>query len=116
MIKLSELDKDVNVMYCERIYTVEEVKNDLRYFTDDEEINLYTVTEYHASIDSASLIDEALDSVYESGMYEDWNEMIKQDVTEEDVQKVQAIFDDIFSRSTDQNITYYEDKKIVIDI
>ena len=116
MIKLSELDKDAKVTYGERVYTVEEVRNDLGYFTDDEEINLYTVTEHHASIDAASLIDEAFDSVYESGMYEDWDERIKQDIKEEDIQKIQAVFDEILSRNKEQNIAYYEDEKIEIDV
>ena len=115
MVKLSELDKNTKVMYGERVYTVEEVRNDLRYFTDDEDINLYTTTEYHASIDAASFIDAALDCVYENEMYEEWDERIKQDVTDEDVARIQAVFDELFSRNKDQNIAYYEDEKIVID-
>ena len=102
-------------LYCEHVYTVEDVRNDLKYFTDDEDIKLYTVTKQHANIDAANLINEALDSVYENGMHEDWDEIIKQDVTEEDVQRVQAVFDELFSKGGDQNITYYADKEIEID-
>jgi hypothetical protein len=116
MVKLSELDKDVKVSYNERIYTVEEVMNDLRYFTDDEDINLYTTTEHKASIDAASFIDAVFDSVYENGMYEDWDERIKQDIKEEDVKKIQAVFDEILSRNEEQNISYYECEKIEIDV
>lgn len=116
MVKLSELDKDTKVIYGETVYSVEDVRNDLAYFTEDEERKLYTTTEYHAHIDAAALIDTAIEDENCSGnMYEDWDEKIKFDITDEDIQKIQAILDDILSRDTEQNTTYYEGKEIEID-
>lgn len=114
MVKLSELKDDVKLI-SERgtIRDVEEVKVNLEWFKDEI---FFTTTEHHASVDAASFIDEAFDCVYENGMYEDWDEIIKQDITEEDVQKVQAVFDDILSRGGDQNIAYYPDKEVEIDV
>lgn len=115
MIKLSELKND-DVLIDENnwVTTVEEVKSDLAYFRDKEK-KLYTTTKYYASVDAASFIDEAFDSVYENGMYEDWNEMIKQDITEEDVKKIQAVFDEILDRNKSQNIAYYQNEKVEVD-
>ena len=116
MIKLSELKDDVIVIdENNQVYTVGEVKNDLKYFKDEEK-KLYTTTEYQASVDAASMIDEALDSVYENEMYEDWDQLIKNDITEEDVKKVQAVFDEILSRGGDQNIAYYQDEEVEVDV
>lgn len=116
MVKLSKMDKDEKVMFGESIYTVEEVINDLSYFTSDEDRKLYTTTKYHASIDAASMLDSAIDSEYEYQMYEDWDESVKQDITDSDIEKIQVILDEIFSRNKSQNITYYENEEIEIDI
>ena len=114
MVKLSELDNDVKVSYNERIYTVEEVRADLRYFTDDEDIKLYTTTEYHASIDAKSMLEIAIEYEYDN-MYEDWDERILNDITDEDIGRIQAVITTILLRSEDQNIAYYEDEEIEID-
>ncbi len=116
MIKLSELKNDAKIIdenNC--IYTVEDVKNDLLYFKDKEK-KLYTTTEYQASVDAASVIEETFDCVYENGMYDDWDEIIKNDVTEEDVAKIQAVFDEILSRGGDRNITYYQNEEVEVDV
>ena len=115
MIKLSELKDDVIVVdENNRIYTVEEVKNDLKYFRDKSK-GLYTTTEYHASIDARSMLEDALEYEYDN-MYEDWYERVKDDITDEDVQKMQAVFDEILSRSGDQNIAYYQNEEIEVDL
>lgn len=114
MIKLSELDKDTKVMYGESVYTVEEVRNDLGYFTNNEDRKLYTTREYHANIDARKMLETAIQNEYDN-MYEDWFECIIGDIKDEDIEKIQAILDDIFSRNKGQNIAYYEDEEIEID-
>lgn len=115
MIKLSELDKDTKIMYGESIYTVEEVSNDLQYFTDDEDKKLYTTTKYHANIDARDMLETAIENEYCDNMYEDWDECILADITEGDIEKLQTILDDIFSRNKEQNTAYFEDEEIEID-
>ncbi len=115
MIKLSELkNEDKIIDENSNIYTVEEVKNDLRYFTDREK-KLYTTTEYHASIDARTVLENSFESEYENNMYEDWIDSILGDITDEDVEKVQIVIDGILSRNKSQNIAYYEGERIVID-
>ena len=114
MIKLSELKNDAKIIdenNC--IYTVEDVKNDLLYFKDKEK-KLYTTTEYQASVDAISMLEDALECE-DNNMYEDWYERVKEDITDEDVQRIQAVFDEILSRSRDQNIAYYQDEEIEVD-
>lgn len=109
MIKLSELKDDVNVIDENlSIYTLEEVKNDLLYFKGKK---IHTTTEYRAGIDARDMLESAIESEYDN-MYEDWNEHVLDDVTEEDIIKVQTILDDILSRSEDQNIAYYQNEEI----
>lgn len=45
-------------------------------------------------------------------MYEDWNERILDDVTDEDIAKLQAVLDDILNRAQEQNTAYYQDKEV----
>ncbi len=114
MIKLSELGKDTKVMDDECVYTVEEVRNNLRYFKDTKDTKLYTTTEYHANIDAEDMLESAIESEYEQQMYEGWYEGILDDITDEDIEKIQAILDDIFSRNKENNIAYYQGQEIDI--
>lgn len=114
MIKLSELKNDAKIIdenNC--IYTVEDVKNDLLYFKDKEK-KLYTTIEYQAGIDARVMLEDALE--YEDdNMYEDWYERVKEDITNEDIQKIQAVFDEILNRNKEQNIAYYQDEEIEVE-
>ncbi|NLJ82316.1 MAG: GTP-binding protein, partial [Bacteroidales bacterium] len=78
------------------VYTVEEVKNDLKYFAKGKK--LYTTIVYHASIDARTVLEDSFESEYENNMYEDWIDFIINDITDEDVEKVQAVIDEILSR------------------
>jgi hypothetical protein len=114
MIKLSELENEVIVIdenLC--IYTVGEVKNDLKYFRDKNK-KLYTTTKYHASIDALDMLEMAVENEYCNNMYEDWDDYILKDITNEDIEKIQIILDDILSRNKEQNTAYYEDEEIDI--
>lgn len=116
MIKLSELENNSKVIDENlNVYEVEDIKNDLKYFKDKEK-KLFTTREYHANIDAGDMLNNAIEELYENEMYKDWNEAIKADITEEDIEKIQKVLDDIFSRAEEQNISYYQDKEVMIDI
>lgn len=115
MIKLSELKDDVIIIdENSSIYTVEDVKNDLRYFKDIDK-KLHTTKEYHASVDARDMLESAFECEYDN-MYEDWYESILDDITDEDIGRIQAVITTILLRSKDQNIAYYPDEEIEIDI
>ena len=115
MIKLSELENDVIVIGddLDSVYTIKDIKDDLQDW-QDEGIKFYIAKEYHANIDARSMLESAIDSEYEHEMYEDWDEKIWEDITEEDIEKIQVILDDIFSRGKDKNISYREGEEIDI--
>lgn len=115
LIKLSELKNDVIVMDENlNTYTVEEVKNDLQHFKDENK-KLYTTTEYHAHIEARGMLEDAIECEYCNEMYEDWDERILDDITDDDVEKIQDILDEILSRNKEQNTSYFQDKEIEID-
>ena len=93
--------------------TVEDILADIDSYRNEE---IYTTTEHHASFDAESIIDSAIENEYENGMYEDWDDSIKADITKADIEDLQKIFDRILARNPSSNIAYEADKLIEIDI
>lgn len=116
MIKLSGL-KDDEIVIDENlnVYEVSDAKYYIKNNIDQFE-KLYITTEERASFDAESILDSAIDDVYQDLMYEDWDESIKMDITKDDIKKIQAVLDDIIERGGDQNIAYFKSKEIEIDI
>lgn len=115
MIRLSELAVDAKVIDENlSVYDVAELKDDLQYFKDKDK-KLYTVTEYQAGIDARDMLESAIESEYDN-MYEDWEERILDDITDDDIGKLQDILDDILSRGRDQNIAYYQNEEVEVDL
>lgn len=114
-VKLSTLTKDTIVLADDecRVSTVQDVLDDLEYYKTKE---IYTTTPYKASFNAKEIIDDAIEYVYCNDMYEDWDERIQDDVTEEDIKDIQAIFDRILARNPSQNISYIPDKLIEFDV
>ena len=112
MIKLSDLDDKTNVVgeYEQGIHTVWDIRNSLKDF-QNEKIKYYTTKEYKATINAREMIESAIENEYDN-MYEDWEERILGDITEEDIKKIQDILDDILSRDKVGNTSYYQDKEI----
>lgn len=107
MIKLSELKDDVILMdENQNIYEAKEVKNDTSI-----DGKLYTTMEYQAGIDARRMLENAIENECDN-MYEDWEECILDDVTDGDIEKLQAVLDDIFNRAQEQNIAYYQDEEV----
>lgn len=113
-VRISTLSKDTIVIVSgySKIETVEDILEDIESYRNKE---VYTTTPRNASFNAESIIDNAIENEYQD-MYEDWDESIKADVTKEDIEEVQAIFDRILARSPMQNIAYLEDKLIEIDV
>jgi sulfatase maturation enzyme AslB (radical SAM superfamily) len=114
-VKLSELLKDdiVLVEGNALINTVSDILEDLEFFKTKE---IYTTKEYKASFNAEDIIDNAIENEYNNGMYEDWDDYIKADVTKEDIDDLQNILDRILSRNPSANIAYASDKLIEIDM
>lgn len=114
-VKLSTLSKDTIVLVDGNINinTVSDILEDLEVYKNKE---IYTTREYKASFNAESIIDNAIENEYNNGMYEDWDDSIKADVTEDDIKDLQSILDRILARSPGANIAYEPDKLVEIDV
>lgn len=114
MIKLSEL-RGSEIVIDENLIVYE--VSDARYYIREnlgQFKKLYTTIQEKASFDAKTIIDNAIDDVYQDQMYEDWDDSIKMDVTEDDIARIQAILDEIIERGGDQNIAYFKSREIDI--
>jgi hypothetical protein len=113
-VKISSLQKD-EFVYIEgfNTMTVSEILEDIETYRDKE---LYTTIPHSASFDAGSIVANAIENEQENGMYEDWDESIEEDITEEDIADLQKVFDRILARNPSQNIAYESNKLIEIDV
>lgn len=114
-LKLSTLSKETIVFIkgVVHVQTVEDILEDIDSYRNEE---IYTTKEHHASFDAESIIETAIEDEYNNGMYEDWIDSIREDVTKEDIDDLQKIFDRILARSPSSNIAYEADELIEIDM
>lgn len=112
-VKLSTLSMDDQVMVGGEVMEVSELINDLDEYRSKR---ICTVQPHRAAIDAKDVIDDVIENIHCNGMYDGWDNNVKQDITEEDISKIQVIFDGIFARSPSQNTAYYEDKQILVDL
>ncbi len=114
-VKLSTLSKDTIVIVDENstINTVTDIFGDLSYYKGK---TVYTTKPHYASFDAESIIDNVIENESCNGMYEDWEDNIRVDITDEDIADLQKVFDRILARSPGQNISYEQDKLIDFDI
>ena len=109
-IKLSELKNDDMLLVGENfVISKEDFVKEIHEYTGKE---VYTTTEYRASIDAKDMLESAIDCEA-SNMYEDWEYDIWGDISEEDIDELQNILDRIFSSG--RNISYIANKRVEID-
>lgn len=98
--KLSELDMQtvlwVEDKYGETILTKEELLEELDIIRQEGK-KVYTTFEYEANINAQYVIEDAIEQEYQN-MYEDWDLETMGDVTNEDIEDMQKIFDRILNR------------------
>ena len=114
-VKISTLPKD-EILYIDGeidITTVADVLEDIEYY---REKNLYIAIPYTASFDAESILAYAIDDEYENGMYEDWDDKIRADITKQDIADLQAILDRILARNPSQNISYEAGQLVEVDV
>lgn len=113
-VKISTLPQDAILIVegSSTIVTVAEVVRDIEEYRNSE---IYTTTANHASFDARHVLDTIIENECDN-MYEDWDESIKSDIKQEDIDELQKILDRILSRDPSSNIAYYQDKLVEIDV
>lgn len=120
-IKLSEMNPSDNISvsheenYDGTIMTVDDFILDYEYYKTKNKLEVYTVKPYKAIFDADYIIENAIENESQD-MYEDWDGNIRRDITKEDIAEIQAIFNRILARHPEQNIAYFQDELIEIDI
>lgn len=114
-IKLSTLSEDDNVIVDGEYFikTVSEILEEIEGYKDRD---LYTVVKHPASFNAKDIIEDAIETEYNNGMYEDWDVHMGANVTEEDINDIQKILDRILLRNPIINIAYQPNKLIEVDI
>lgn len=74
---------------------------------------VYTAKEYRPNINAKSMLDRIIESEA-ANMYEDWENSIREDITETDIAELQNVLDKIFSSR--KNVSYVPDEEVEIDI
>ena len=111
MKKLSELKNEDMLMVGDDVISKEDLLEDLEYYKDKE---VFTTEKYYARVDAFDMLENAFE--YESdNMYEEWFDYIMEDITNEDIEEIQAILNRILHRNG-RNFCYIENEKIEIDI
>ena len=109
VIKLSELKNDEMLLVGENL--VIEKEDFVEEIEEHRGKEVYTTTEYRANINAKSMLEDAI-SYEADNMYEDWEEDIWNDISDEDINELQNVIDRILKG----HISYITDKRVEIDI
>lgn len=110
-VKLSSLNNDDMLLVGENLVMSKE--DYIKEMHEHKGEEVYTTTKYRAVIDARDMLESAIDCEA-SNMYEDWEYDVWNDVTEEDIDELQIIVDEILSRSA--SVSYITDKKVYVDL
>ncbi|GAA0123015.1 MAG: GTP-binding protein [Clostridium argentinense] len=115
MIKLSELDNSEILVVGNdyQLMTKEELIKNIDKFN---ETPVYTLGIYHAILNARDILNSAIKNEESRNMYEDWSNLIWNDITDEDIEQIQSILNRILKKNPKQNIACYQDKQVEIDI
>jgi hypothetical protein len=115
MVKISTLSSNTIVLVDGNsiVSTVSEILEDPEHYKNKK---VYTTVPHYATFDASNIFDMAVDYEYNNGMYDEWDERIQEDITKEDVEVLQVIFDRILARNPSQNVSYEADELIEIDV
>ncbi|MEW9106795.1 hypothetical protein [Paenibacillus sp.] len=118
VLKLSELADDVEIgrVDCNEIYTVAELKREIRELGADhhKKPDWHTTKSQRWQPSAQRMIEDYIDNQYPD-MYEGWEDRANDCITEDVLQRLQAILDDAFS--SDHATVYWTfEQPVEIDI
>ena len=110
-IKLSELKNDEMLLVGENL--VIEKEDFVKEIESHRGKEVYTTTEYRASINAKSMLEDAIEREADN-MYEGWEEDIWNDISVIEIDDLQNVINKILSGCG--NVSYIPDKRVEIDI
>ncbi|WP_291581535.1 hypothetical protein [Clostridium sp. UBA6640] len=115
MVKLSTLkDHEILVVGDEyQLMTKEELITNIDEF---KEMNVYTLGIHYAVLNAKDILKNAIKNEECDNMYEEWSNLLWEDIEDKDINQIQKTLDRILKKSPKQNIACYQDKPVEIDI
>lgn len=119
MIKLSELKNEDELFFGNYVVTKEEILSNLDLYKEkistDDSYQLQSTDRYDATVSAESILYRALEEEAKN-MYEGWEDSVRSEVLETDIQKIQLILDEILNRNKKSNTCYYGKELVEIDM
>ncbi len=106
--------KDVKCKNCIQtgntvVTATEDLKADWKHMIEEERQNWYTTKEVRAKLDVKDILEHEFENLEDEG-YEDMAEKLWSDVTDEQLERLQNVLDDIMSSPA--AVVFYEHVKI----
>jgi hypothetical protein len=116
MIKLSELkDDEMLLINNETVLTKKEFLEQFKSKEERDKCKVQTTKIYHTvSFNAKNILDKFIDEESKS-MHKEWKDYIKSNITEDEINEVQAVFDKISERNKEYNVSYLGGEEVQID-
>ena len=117
MIKLSELkDDEILLINNETVLTKKEFLEQFKTKEKIDKCKVQTTTIYHTvNFNAKDMLDKFINEESKS-MHKEWKDYIKSDISEDEINEVQAVFDRIMERNKEYNVSYLGDGEVEIYI
>ena len=118
MIKLSEIEDDEMLLIDNGNWLIETKKEFLEEFSTKEsrkDLDVYTTIKSDVELSAKDMIDLLIKSKW-GDTYDQWEEKIREDITEDDMNYFQDKLNEILNRNKDQNVNYTYDKPVENDL
>lgn len=116
-MKLSELkDDEILLIDNKTVLTKREFLEQFKNKEERDKCKIQTTKIYHTvNFNAKDMLDKFIAEESKS-MHKEWKDYIKSNITEDEINEVQAIFDKISERNKEYNISYLGDMEVEIDI
>lgn len=117
MIKLSELkDDEILLVNNELVLTKKEFLEEFKIKEEKDKCKVQTTKIYHTvNFNAKDILDKFIDEESKS-MHKEWKDYIKSNITEDEINEVQAVFDKISERNKEYNVSYLGNEEVEIYI
>lgn len=79
-------------------------------------LEVYSTNKVELRLNAEDMINNEIENIMCNEGYEDWSDFIQEEITQDDVDKIQMVFNEIFNRNPNRNISYETDEQIEIDL
>lgn len=116
-MKLSYLkDDEMLLINNETVLTKKEFLEQFKTEEERYKCKVQTTKIYHTvNFNAKNMLDKFINEESKS-MHKEWKDYIKSNITEDEINEVQAVFDKISERNKEYNISYLGDMEVEIDI